>query len=60
VFESVIVVIFKSVFHTEMHQNNIFFIFKKLFLISVHQNDSKYKKIINLKKKQINFFENMS
>jgi len=26
-------------FHSEMHQNNIFFIFKKLFLTAAHQND---------------------
>jgi len=33
VFRSMVVVAFQSVFHSEMHQNNIFFIFKKLFLI---------------------------
>jgi hypothetical protein len=27
VFESMIIVVFQSVFHSEMHQNNIFFIF---------------------------------
>jgi len=31
VFESVIVVIFKSVFHTEMYQNNVFLFFKNYF-----------------------------
>jgi hypothetical protein len=30
-FESVIVIIFKSVFHTEMHQNNVFLFFKNYF-----------------------------
>jgi len=55
-FGSVVVVVFQSVFHAEIYQNNIFFIFKKLFLRSAHQNDPKYKKILNLKK--IFFFEN--
>jgi hypothetical protein len=45
-FFSVVVVVFQSVFHAEMHQNNIFKIFKKLFLKSVHQNDPKHKKNI--------------
>jgi hypothetical protein len=36
VFESMVAIIFQSIFHLEMHQNNIFFIFKKLFLISAH------------------------
>jgi len=40
VLGSVIVVFFQSVFHLEMHQNNIFYL-KKLFLTSVHQNDLK-------------------
>jgi hypothetical protein len=43
-FESVITVAFQSVFHAEMHQNDIFFIVFKLFLRSTHQNDPKYKK----------------
>jgi hypothetical protein len=38
----VIAIAFQSVFHAEMHQNNIFFIFKKLFLRSGNQNDSKH------------------
>ena len=40
-----------SVFHLEVHQNNIFFIFKKLFLISTHQKHLKniLKKISNKK-----------
>jgi hypothetical protein len=42
-----VVVAFQNIFHTEMHQNNIFFIFKKLFLRSTHQNDSKDIKIFN-------------
>jgi hypothetical protein len=37
----VVTVVFQSVFHSEMYQNNIFFIFKKLFLTSAHQNDLK-------------------
>jgi hypothetical protein len=41
VFGKVVVLAFQNVFHSEMHQNNIFFIFKKLFLILAHQNDSK-------------------
>jgi hypothetical protein len=49
-FGSVVVIVFQSVFHAEIHQNDIFFIFKKLFLRSAHQNDPKYKKILNLKK----------
>jgi hypothetical protein len=35
-FRSVVDVIFQSIFHLEMHQNNIFFIFKILFLILAH------------------------
>jgi hypothetical protein len=45
----VIVVVFQSVFHLKMYQNNIFFIFKKLFLKSALQNDLKTLKNINLK-----------
>jgi len=41
-FESVVVVVFQSVLHSEMYQNNIYFLFfKKLFLILAHQNDLK-------------------
>jgi hypothetical protein len=39
-FENVITVVFQSVFHLEMYQNNIF-LKKILFLISKHQNDLK-------------------
>jgi hypothetical protein len=47
VFGSVIIVAFQSVFHSEMHQNIIFFIFLNLFLILGHQNNSKIlKKLI--------------
>ena len=35
-FESVVVVAFESAFHSEIHQNNIFFIFTKLFLKSTY------------------------
>jgi len=43
-FRSVVsvVFVFQSVFHGEIHQNDIFFIFKKLFLRSAHQNNPKY------------------
>jgi len=40
-FESLVVVVFQSIFHLEMHQNDIFLFFKKLFLISAHQNNLK-------------------
>jgi hypothetical protein len=43
-FESVVVVVFQSVFRVEIHQNNIFYFFKKLFLRLAHQNNSKHKK----------------
>jgi len=39
--ESVITVAFQSVFHIEMHQNNVFFL-KKLFLRPAYQNDPKH------------------
>jgi len=32
VFENIVAVIFQSVFHSEMHQNNIFLFFKNYFL----------------------------
>jgi hypothetical protein len=41
VFRSVVAVAFQNTFHSETHQNNIFFIFKKLFLILIHQNNLK-------------------
>jgi len=44
--ESVVAVVFQSVFHLKMYQNNIFFIFKNLFLRSAHQNDLKTPKIL--------------
>jgi hypothetical protein len=41
-FGSVVLVGFQSIFHLEMHQNDVFFLFfKKLFLISAHQNNLK-------------------
>jgi hypothetical protein len=50
-FESVVVVVFQSVFYSEMHQNNIFFIFYKLFLTSAHQKHLKtLKKKLSQKK----------
>jgi hypothetical protein len=45
-FGSVVVVVFQSVFHSEMHQNDIFFK-KILFLRSAHQNDPKHIKKLN-------------
>jgi len=54
------VVIFQSVFYSEMHQNNIFFILKKLFLTLAQQNNLKtLTKYINLKQniKKINFLK---
>jgi len=44
VFESVVVVAFQSVFHSEKYVNNVFFIFLKLFLRLAHQNDLKTSK----------------
>jgi hypothetical protein len=53
VFGSVVAVVFLSIFHSEMYQNNVFFIFLKSFLISAHQNDLKtHKKNINLKQRK--------
>ena len=45
-FGSVVAVVFLSVFHSELYQNNIFFIFLKLFLISAYPNDLKTQKIL--------------
>jgi hypothetical protein len=47
-FESVIAIIFLNVFHTEMHQNNIFLIFKNYF-------ENQYIKIIENIKNNIKF-----
>ena len=44
-------IVFQSVFHSEMYQNNIF-LSLKLFLTSVYQNNKKIKKY-NLKLKKI-------
>jgi hypothetical protein len=46
-----VAVAFQSVFHAEMHQNNIF-LSLKLFLTSAHHNNKKTKKY-NLKLKKI-------
>jgi hypothetical protein len=40
-FGSMVVIVFQSVFHAKMHQNDIFL---KLFLKSAYQNNPKYKK----------------
>jgi hypothetical protein len=45
-FESVILVVFQSVFCFEMYKNNFL---KKIFLILIHQNNMKTSKNINLK-----------
>jgi len=55
-FESVVAVAFQSVFHAEMHQNNVFL---KIFLRSAYQNNSKQIKKINfLQKTNFEFFKN--
>jgi hypothetical protein len=41
-FGSGVAVTFQSAFHSEMHQNDIFFIFLKLFLRFAYQNDRKH------------------
>jgi hypothetical protein len=40
-FGIIVAVVAQSIFHLEMHQDDIFFIFKKLFLISAYQNNPK-------------------
>jgi hypothetical protein len=45
-----VTIAFQSVFHSEMHQNNIF-LSLKLFLTSAHHNNKKTKKY-NLKLKK--------
>jgi hypothetical protein len=60
VFGSVVAIVFQSVFHLKMHQNNFFF--KKLFLTLAHQNDMKISKKILIRrkvknKKNLNYFE---
>jgi len=59
-FRSVVVVVtvFQSVFHVEMHQNDIFFIFLKLFLRSTYQNNLKHIKKLIFNKKKFEFFGN--
>jgi hypothetical protein len=42
-----VVIVFQSVFYSEMHQNNTFFIFKNAFLLLVYQNNLKILKIKN-------------
>jgi len=46
----VVAVVFQSIFHAEMHQNDVFLFFKKLFLRLAHQNDLKYIKNNSYKK----------
>jgi hypothetical protein len=46
VFESVIVITFQNVFHSKIHQNNIFYFFKIIFDINTlkwSKNTKKYK-----------------
>ena len=45
-FESVVVVAFQSVFHSEMHQNNIFFLKKNIFDINTSKLFKNAKKIL--------------
>jgi hypothetical protein len=47
VFESVVAIVFQKVFHSEMHQNNIYFLFFKKIIFYI--NTSKLSK--NIKKK---------
>jgi len=42
--ESVVVITFQNIFHSKIHQNNIFFIFLKLILTSANQNNLKIPK----------------
>jgi len=46
-FRSVVAVVFKSIFHAEMHQNNIFLFFKNYFW------NQRIKTIQNIQKKLI-------
>jgi hypothetical protein len=48
VFESVVVVAFQSVFHSEMHQNNIFYFKKIIFNISASKQFKNTKNILIL------------
>jgi hypothetical protein len=59
IYLSVVVVAFQSIFHVEMHQNDIFFK-KKSFLRSAHKNNQKHvkKNYFLAKKKKLNFFGN--
>jgi hypothetical protein len=50
----VVAVAFQSVFHVEMHQNDVFFLFLKIiFEISVSKRSKTYKKLIFSKKNLI-------
>jgi len=40
-FKSVVIVAFQSVFHSEMHQNNIYYFLKKIIFDVNHQNNPK-------------------
>jgi hypothetical protein len=51
VFGSVVVVAFQSVFHSEMHQNNVFYFLKIIFDISASKRSKNTKKILILSKK---------
>jgi hypothetical protein len=51
-FGIIVAVVAQSIFHLEMHQDDIFFIFKKLFLISAYQNNPKTIKNIKFKQKK--------
>jgi len=49
----VVAIVIESVFHLEMHQDDVFLFFKKLFFILTHQNNPKILKNINFKQKKL-------
>jgi hypothetical protein len=56
VFESVVVIVFQSVFNSEKYINNIFLFFKNYFWDQHIKMIWKYQKHINLKQKKIKYF----
>jgi hypothetical protein len=54
-FGSAIAVVFQSVFHANMYQNDFFFIFLKLFLRSTYQNNPKHTQKLIFSKTKIIF-----
>jgi len=45
-FENVVTVAFQSVFHAEMHQNDVFYFLKIIFEISASKRSKTHQKII--------------